>query len=67
MKEIISANAMASVAKSKICFDPVCIQYLSLKCVRQCLWHAASVAIMSPDEYVYHEVMAPSYEQSHQF
>ena len=45
MKEICSANAMAG----KICFDSACIRYLSLKCVRHCLWHAASIAIMSPD------------------
>ena len=50
MEEISSANAMASGAKSKICFDSVCIRYLSLKCVRHCLWHAASIAIMSPDD-----------------
>ena len=50
MKEISSANAMASGAKSKSCFDSVSIRYLSLKCVRHCLWHAASIAIMSPDD-----------------
>ena len=50
MEEISSANAMASGAKSKICFDSVCIRYLSLKCVRHCLWHAASIAIMFPDD-----------------
>ena len=51
MKEISSANAMASGAKSKICFNSVCIRYISLKCVRHCLWHAASIiAIMSADD-----------------